>query len=110
MLLFRLAVGATPLRPGIAVTAYLEMPGRALKGVTVPWSAIVHHNGKNWAYVEVSDDHVSRREVQTDHPVETGWFMSDVFKTGQHVVVTGAQMLLSEELKSQIKVIGDEDD
>jgi len=38
-----------------------------------------------------------------DHPIEGGWFVSKGVTTEDYLVVTGAQILLSEELKASLK-------
>jgi hypothetical protein len=38
-----------------------------------------------------------------DHPADGGWFVTKDVTTNDYVVVTGAQTLLSEELKASLK-------
>ena len=45
----------------------------------------------------------ARREVVQARPVDAGWFVSEGFKPGEKIVVAGAQLLLSEELKSKFQ-------
>ncbi len=103
-LLFSVAVPHRDLRPGLAVTAYLPATGHAVTGVIVPEGAVVHFAGKAWAYLKSGDDKFIRKEVKLDYPVERGWFVTNGILPGAQVVVEGAQLLLSEELKSQIQV------
>jgi RND family efflux transporter MFP subunit len=102
-LLIRVRPGDTPLRPGMAVVAHLPLAGNPVKGVTIPRGSVVRFGGAAWVYVQVSDDSFARREVKLPHPTEHGWFVSDGFDAGQHIVVDGAQVLLSEEIKSQFE-------
>ncbi|MGH9646708.1 MAG: efflux RND transporter periplasmic adaptor subunit [Bryobacteraceae bacterium] len=106
-LLFRVANPSLLLRPGLSVTAYLEAPGPARRGVTVPQSAVVRQSGTSWVYVQIGADRFARRAVGLEEPVGDGWFTRSL-SPGDRVVTTGAQTLLSEEFKSQIQV-GDED-
>ena len=46
-----------------------------------------------------------RRKVSLDHPREGGWFVADGLAGGERVVISGAQELLSEEQKYQIKML-----
>ncbi len=91
------------LRPGMAVTAWLALPGEPHKGVIIPRSAIVRLEGEMWVYLKTGDDKFTRREVKGARPVDKGWFAPEGFKAGENVAVAGAQMLLSEELKSKIQ-------
>ncbi len=91
-------------RPGAAVTAYLTLPGKQERGVVLPASAVVRAAGSAWAYVQTGDNQFTRRQASTGTPMPDGWFVMQRFNPGEHVVVTGAQTLLSEELKSQISV------
>jgi hypothetical protein len=104
--LFRVAAGELGLRPGLAIVAKLELPGEPRKGVLIPSPAVVRFGGKIWAYLEVADGKFMRREMEEAASLEKGWFVSSGFKAGDKVVVGGAGLLLSEELKSQIQVEG----
>jgi multidrug efflux pump subunit AcrA (membrane-fusion protein) len=89
------------LRPGMSVTAYLSAPSE-LAGVLVPQSAIVWWQGKAWLYLQRDAEHFERREIVLDTPVDGDWFVTERIQPGQRVVVAGAQLLLSEELRAQM--------
>ncbi len=91
------------LRVGMRVAATLDDAKGARSGVSVPFSAPVWHGGKAWVYVKRDDDTFERREVATAESTGDGWFNSAPFKSGDEVVVSGAQLLLSEEFRYQIK-------
>jgi hypothetical protein len=91
------------LRVGMRVTAALDDAAGARKGVSIPFNAQVWHAGKAWVYVKRDDDTFERREVATGESTGTGWFNGAPFKPGDAVVVSGAQLLLSEEFRYQIK-------
>ena len=101
--LFSVEAADASLRPGMALTAYLQLPGDPAKGVLLPRSAIVRQEGALWAYVKTAEDKFTRREVEHPTPVEGGWFVPEGFKPGEALVVAGAQMLLSEELRAKIQ-------
>jgi len=100
---FRIGNPAGTLRPGLSVTAYLEAPGPARAGAVVPQSAVIWQTGKSWVYVQTAKEKFARREVELEDPASGGWFTRSL-KPGDKVVTRGAQMLLSEEFKSQIRV------
>jgi biotin carboxyl carrier protein len=101
--LFRVPGPSFALRPGLSVTAYLQLPGAARHGVVVPRPAVVRQSGRTWVYVQTTADEFTRREVNLEDPAGDGWFTRSLV-AGTRVVTTGAQALLSEELKSQIQV------
>lgn len=94
---------AEGLRAGMRVAARFHLAGKPQDGVIIPAAAVVWHGGKAWAYVREDDDTFVRKEVSTDHEVPGGWFNAANFEPGDDVVVSGAQLLLSEELKFQIR-------
>jgi hypothetical protein len=135
-----------PLLPGMALTAWLEMPGEPHAGFLVPSSAILRQAGATWIYLREDEEKKEeaepaktekpekdaksekaekaekaekndkaekeskpeeirfvRKPVTLEAPLAEGWFVpeSDDLKAGAAVVTTGAQALLSEELKPQ---------
>jgi hypothetical protein len=99
--LFLVTPNPAHLAPGAAVTGLLSLPGEAQSGVTVPREAVVRFNGTTWVYVQTGDDTFQRTEAALDRPLDKGWFVHEGLKPQDKVVSTGAQQLLSEELKGQ---------
>ena len=95
------------MRPGAVTTAFFKLPDDEANGVMLPSRAVVRAAGLAWAYVQTGENEFTRREVSISAPMPDGWFVTQNFKPGEQVVMTGAQTLLSEEFKSQISV-GDE--
>ncbi len=91
-----------PVRPGTAVSAHLPASATAEQGVMVPRSAVVRYAAKEWVYEELGADRFVRREIVPAESTDDGYLMTGNFRGGIRIVVTGAQMLLSQELKSQI--------
>ncbi len=96
-------VSASGMRVGMRVAGRLKLGGKAREGVIVPSAAVVWHGGKAWAYVKEEEDLFVRKEVSTSQEMASGWFDAGHFVAGDEVVVSGAQLLLSEELKFQIR-------
>jgi hypothetical protein len=98
--LFLLKPNSLRLTSGEAVVGYLKIPGEPLAGVIIPREAVVRVEGAGWVYVlNSAGDAFTRVEVALDHPAEAGWFVTKGVSSGDYVVVTGAQQLLSIELK-----------
>jgi len=81
--------------------AYLAFPGSPKKGVLMPSSALVRYEGQVFVYLQKADDKFEREEVKLDLPLKNGWLVAGDLSPGDKIVVTGAQQLLSEELKSR---------
>ena len=94
---------STALFPGMTVTAWLST-GPETDGLTVPADAVVWWQGRAWVYAQQAPERYQRMELPTDSPAEDGWFVGRDFAGGKPLVIRGAQMLLSEELRSQIQV------
>jgi hypothetical protein len=67
---------------------------------------VLRHDGRAWVYVQEEEEKFVRKPVTLDTPLEgdKGWFISAEgggIKADDLLVVTGAQSLLSEELKAQ---------
>ena len=91
------------LRTGMRVAARIKLGSVPTSGVIVPAAAVVWHAGKAWAYVKDDEGSFARFEVSTADELEGGWFNTTGFDDDDEVVVSGAQLLLSEELKYQIR-------
>lgn len=92
----------TELRAGMQVNALTATANKISSGVIVPNTAIIWYAGKPWVYLKTDAESFSRTPVNTDIEVDNGWFYQGALKANDHVVTSGAQLLLSEEFKSQI--------
>ena len=102
--IFLAKTAPSALLPAQALTGYLQVPGEPLTGVKIPREAVVRVAGEGWIYVlGGGSDAFTRMPVMLDRPIEGGWFIAQGLSTNENVVVTGAQTLLSEELKATIK-------
>lgn len=102
---------ADNLRAGMRVTARFTGQGKSAAGVIVPHTAVVWYASQAWVYQQQGADKFVRCRINTDveaddqsgaEPVN-GWFNTTGIKAGDVVVTRGAQLLLSEELKAEIK-------
>lgn len=94
--------GSLPV--GMKVKAVFNR-GTKIKGIFIPESAIVRVAGALWVYKKSNNEEFLRFPVKPEFPVESGWIVKDAVKPDDLIVVKGAQMLLSEELKSQIRLV-----
>ncbi|MFO0794889.1 MAG: efflux RND transporter periplasmic adaptor subunit [Candidatus Brocadiaceae bacterium] len=93
----------TAILPGMNILAYLPV-GPQVQGGVVPSSAVVWWQGKAWVYAQMDPENFVRREIPTESPVEDGWFVTKGFTPGDQLLMSGAQLLLSEEFRAQIQV------
>ena len=94
-------INASSLVPGSALLARLGT-GVSEKGTVLPRGAVVRHAGLGWAYVQTAADTFTRRIVPLDRAHPDGWLVSGEWT--QPVLISGAQSLLSEELKGSIQM------
>lgn len=99
---FVVTTNTSQLTPGAAVTAWIDAGGMRQKGVVVPGNAIIRFKGAAWLYLQTGEGTFVRQVITLDRPLADGWFVRDGLKGEAKVVTTGAQQLLSEELKEQI--------
>ncbi|MHB8743604.1 MAG: efflux RND transporter periplasmic adaptor subunit [Sulfuricaulis sp.] len=90
---------AAPLAAGTNIAAYLPTSQQITHGTLIPARAIVWYGGQPWAYRQTDATHFGRYPVAQQSPMQGGFFVTQGFKPGQRVVVSGAQLLLSEELR-----------
>lgn len=111
---FYYSAPAEQLRIGMRVNAETEASdnigasdSKTNRGVVIPNQAIVWFGGKPWAYFKqgkskTGDDQFVRKPINTDTEIAGGWFNQGL-NTESEIVISGAQLLLSEEFKNQIK-------
>jgi len=102
-LLFRLLGTRFGLRPGLAVTAYLPATAAGRPGIVIPQAAVVRTGGKAYVYLQTAPSKFERRQLPLNQPTTGGYIVTSGFVAGDRIVTTGAQSLLSEEFKSQLK-------
>ena len=108
---YRVAGGS--LRAGQRITAHMPLPQPAHAGVRVPADAVLWYAGQPWVYAETAPGHFERVPLPADSRDAQGWFVSGGLRKGQRVVVRGAELLLSQELKpppGARAATGDDDD
>jgi hypothetical protein len=96
------------LVPGMSVQALMPV-GPEVSGVVVPFSAVLWQQGKAWAYIRTDREHFARREVPVSNPVRNGYFVPEAFRPGEKVVISGAQILLSQESRPSGPAAEEED-
>jgi hypothetical protein len=90
------------LRAGMQINATTATSSKKSNGVIVPNNEIIWYAGKPWVYQKTGADQFSRKPIHTNIEVDDGWFYQGHLKANDEVVISGAQLLLSEEFKSQI--------
>ncbi|WP_238183925.1 efflux RND transporter periplasmic adaptor subunit [Methylobacterium trifolii] len=106
---FYLVAGDSGLLPGMSTLAFLPSE-RAATGILVPEDAVVHGQGGTWVYRAVGEGAFVRHKVRPDAPMSEDAFVVEDLPDATEIVLRGGQALLSEEMKSQIRVSGDDDD
>ncbi|MFD0893775.1 hypothetical protein KBB96_10160 [Luteolibacter ambystomatis] len=94
--------GGEELAPAINLEGAMSC-GEERQGVVVPYDAVVWQGGRAWAYQQREADEFARREVPTGERTDGGFFQAGG-KGGDTYVLRGAQVLLSEEFRSQVEI------
>ena len=104
---FFVAAGDSGLLPGMNTTAYVPS-GKSFDGVFVEDTAIVQWQGRSWVYLRAGPEIFKRHPIRTDQPVSDDDYVVQDIPPGSEIVLRGAQVLLSEEAKSELR--GGDDD
>ena len=100
---------ATTIPTNTRIVAYLPVADSQQRGLFIPSGALVWYGGQPWVYIQLDKDRFARRVVPQQSPGNDGFYVTQEFKPGDAIVVRGAQLLLSEEFRAQIKT-GEEGD
>jgi len=95
-------VRAKSLPIGTKVSAWIPETTLGQAGVMVPESALIWYMDRIYAYTKVNENTFVRRQIKHFLVTPKGYFIDEDLGPGEEVVVTGAQQLLSEELRGQI--------
>jgi hypothetical protein len=105
---FFTAPGDSGLLPGMNTIVYVPS-GKTYDGVFVEDTAIVRWQGRSWVYLRLGPDTFQRHPISTDQPVSDDDYVVRDIPAGSEIVTRGAQVLLSEEAKSELRGAGDYD-
>jgi hypothetical protein len=95
------------IRTGMRVAAWIPEQGENRSGVVIPKSALIWYMDQAFVYIKTAEEQFSRRPIDHYSATTGGYFVGSGISAGEQLVVTGGQMLLSEEFRGQIP---DEDD
>lgn len=93
---------AQNLSVGMNLTAWLPEQTQQKTGVIIPKSALLWVMNQAFVYVKTDNQHYTRRALTHYTASPNGYFVSEGLAPNEELVVTGAQMLLSEDLRGQI--------
>jgi hypothetical protein len=99
---FFVASGESGLLPGMNTTVYVPS-GKTYEGVFLEDTAIVQWQGRSWVYLRAGPDTFKRHPISTDQPVSDDDYVVQDIPPGSEIVIQGAQVLLSEEAKSELR-------
>jgi hypothetical protein len=86
---------------GTHTAAHVPASNRSESALVIPERAVVWYGGQPWVYVRTAPNRFTRRYVPASSPDDQGFVVTDGFHAGDDVVMHGAQLLLSQELRPQ---------
>ena len=90
------------IRVGMRVAAWIPEQGENQSGVIIPKSALIWYMDQAFVYIKTDAEQFSRRTIDQYWATSDGYFVGGGINAGEQLVVTGGQMLLSEEFRGQI--------
>lgn len=87
------------LRTGMRLFAWIEEENQSIDGMFIPDSAVIWYANEPWIYLKQQDSLFVRRPLNRAIKIDNGWLLEEQTLTGVSIVVTGGQILLSEEFK-----------
>lgn len=90
------------IKPGMRVSAWVAEQHDGLAGTIVPKSALLWYFDQAFVYVKADENTFKRRVITHYTATADGYFVSEGLQEGEQVVVTGGQLLLSEELRGKL--------
>ena len=81
--------------------------GPAVRGVTIPASALVISGGRYWCFVAEKPGVYARREVTTERPVGDAFVVTQNIAAGDKIVTSAAALLLAREMNPSTEADSD---
>lgn len=100
---FYKAPAESGLLPGLHLEVSLIVK-TAESGSVVPEAAVVWLQGKPWIYLRTGTTSFERRQIVPNRPAPDGGYIVTGLPADAQIVLRGAQMLLSEEFRSQAPI------
>lgn len=92
----------TRIRTGMRIVAWIPEKTASQSGIVIPKSALLWHLDQAFVYIKIAEEQFSRRNVTPLTTTIDGYFIGNELTAGDQLVITGGQMLLSEEFRGQI--------
>ena len=73
-----------------------------IEGYFIPESALLYHGGKVWAYFRENNEIFYKEEITNFYNIDNNKVFSTNSLLNLNIVISGAQILLAEEFRSQI--------
>jgi len=89
------------IRVGMRVSVWMPDDNQQEQGVNIPASALLWSQQQALVYIKVAPTLFRQQAINHYTATDGGYFVAEAVKAGEAVVTTGAQMLLSEQLKQQ---------
>ncbi|MDR3098829.1 MAG: metal transporter [Paraburkholderia sp.] len=102
--LYVASVAGETLPANLRTSARVPTSSEAVSALRIPERAVVWYGGQTWAYVRTAPERFTRRYVAASEDGGEGgrgFMVTSGFHAGDPIVIQGAQLLLSEELKPQ---------
>ena len=100
-----LYIADAALPANLRTSTRVPTSSQAVSGLLIPEQAVVWYGGQTWAYVRTAPERFTRRYVpassEGNREGDHGFMVTSGFHAGDQIVMQGAQLLLSEELKPQ---------
>ena len=96
------------IKRGMNITAWLA-DNKQQTGIIIPDASLIWHLGEALVFIK-DGEQFSHHPIQQPLKIAHGYFIGEQLNENDEIVVIGAQLLLSQELKSQIPTEDDDDD
>lgn len=90
------------LQPGMRVTAWITEHNDGETGVLIPKPALIHDKERMLVFVKSGEGRYVTRTIPQYTATDTGYFIKGPLQAGEELVTIGAQLLLSQMLKTNM--------